>query len=105
MRLFYDHLVDRSKFVSLIEREARDEEEKKKLHQTLDEIIHHTVLDVILIHLDEKHHEEFLALIHKTPHSKKIIIYIKQKGHKDIEEKIRSKIESLAKEIEAELKP
>lgn len=103
MRLFYDHLIDRSKFANLIELEGKSEREKKKLTHLVDEIIHNAVLDVILLHLDEKHHEEFLALLHKTPHRQELLVYIKQKGHPKIEEKIKKEVEILTNKILSEL--
>lgn len=103
MKLFYDHIIDRSKLSSLIEAHAKTEKEKKELHGTLDELFHNAVLDVILVHLSEKHHEEFLEILHKAPHSQEVLIYIKQKGHPKIEEKIKERIEEVTREILKEL--
>lgn len=103
MRLFYDHLVDKSKLLEIVHTKAQDENEKKKLFKTIDEIVYHAVLDVILVHLDEKHHEEFLTLVHKTPHSEQILIYIKQKTQPDIEDKIRTEMKLLIAKIATEL--
>ena len=103
MKLFYDHLIERTTLHKRIDKEAKIEEEKKKLLQTLDEMIHHAVLDVILVHLDEKNHEEFLTMLHKTPHSEELLVYIKEKGHPEIERKIKEEIERLTKSIFKEL--
>ena len=103
MKLFYDHLVDKSTFLNLVSSKSKSKKEQKKLEEKLDEIVHHAVLDVILFHLDEKHHEEFLALLHKTPHSEELSVYIKEKGAPEIEKKIHEEVERLLQEITAEL--
>lgn len=103
MKLFYDHLIDKASLTSLIETKAKTKAEKQKLLRTLDEIVHNTVLDVILVSLDERHHEEFLSLIHETPHSEDIFIYLRQKAHPKIEEKIKKEVEKLQSKILKEL--
>lgn len=103
MKLFYDHLVDRKGLSSLIN-EASDPKERVKLMKLIDETIHNTVLDVIFSHLDEKHHEEFLIMLHKEPHAAGILVYLKEKAHPQIEEKIKEGIEELKNKITSELK-
>lgn len=99
MRLFYDHLIDKSKLTRLIEEKEKDFEKRIGLHKTLDEIIHNTVLDVIFSHLDKKHHEEFLVLMHKNPRSTELIVYLKLKAHPEIENKIKKELEELKNNI------
>lgn len=99
MRLFYDHLIEKSDLLEIIEKQAKTKKGKERLLILLDEILHSAVLDVILIHLDEKHHEEFLAMVHEAPHSEEILVYLKQKAHPEIEEKIKKEIERLKEGI------
>jgi biopolymer transport protein ExbB/TolQ len=103
MRLFYDHLVDKTKLVKLIEEKEKDFEKRISLHRMLDELIHDTVLNVIFSHLDKKHHEEFLVLMHKNPRSTELLIYLKTKAHPKIEDKIREEAKKLEKNISSEL--
>lgn len=99
MKLFYDHLIDKKDLEVLIQKGAKSKKEKEKLLKTLDEIIHNAVLDVIFVHLDERHHADFLAMIHEAPHSEEIFIYLRQKAHPEIEKKIKGEIEKLKVEI------
>src|SRR5579859_2319445 len=101
MRLFYDHLVDRKALASLIN-EASDPKERVKLMKLIDETVHNTVLDVIFSHLDEKHHEEFLVMLHKEPHAAGILVYLKEKAHPQIEEIIKERIENLKNKLISE---
>ncbi len=103
MRLFYDHLVDRKGLSSLIN-EASSPKERVKLMKLIDETIHNTVLDVIFSHLDEKNHEEFLVMLHKEPHAAGILVYLKEKAHPQIEEKIREKVEDLRDKLISEMR-
>lgn len=103
MKLFYDHLIDRSDLEQLLEKKAKNSAEKEKLLKLLDEIVHKTVLDAILIHLDERHHEEFLEIIHKEPHNESILIYLREKAHPEIEEKIKREVEKLTTKIISDL--
>jgi len=103
MRLFYDHLIDKTKLVKLIEEKGKDFEKKIGLHKVLDEIIHAAVLDVIFSHLDKNHHKEFLVLMHKNPRSAELLVYLKLKAHPQIEDKIREKIGDLRDKILKEI--
>ncbi len=99
MKLFYDHLINKTALTNLIEKKGKSKKEKQNLHETLDELIHNTVLNVILTHLDEKHHEEFLVMLHKTPHDAGILVYLKKKAHSKIEDKIKKEIKNLKESI------
>lgn len=103
MRLFYDHLINRSTLLALIDREAKTKKERESLLRSLDELLHHAVLDVIFYHLDEKHHEEFLLMLHETPQSQELLIYLREKAHPQIEEKMREEVEKLSKKILGDL--
>ncbi len=99
MKLFYDHIIDKNDLVGLINKKAKTKAEKDKLLKVLDEILHKTVLEVVLVHLDPKHHEEFLVMVHATPHSETILMYLREKAHPQIEEKIKREVESLKEKI------
>lgn len=99
MRLFYDHLVDKTNLARLIEGKEKDFKKRIDLYKMLDEIIHNTVLDVIFIHLDKKHHKEFLVLMHKNPRSAELLVYLKLRAHPQIEAKIRERVENLKNKI------
>lgn len=85
--------------VKLIEAKEKEFDKRISLHKTLDQIIHNTVLNVIFSHLDKKHHEEFLVLMHKNPRSTELIVYLKLKAHPEIENKIKKELEDLKGKI------
>lgn len=99
MKLFYDHLIDKRKLVKEIETKSKNEYEKTDHLRILDEIIHNSVLDVILTNLDEKHHEEFLVMLHKSPHDLGLLVYLKSRAHPKIEEKIKTRFKNLRTKI------
>lgn len=103
MKLFWDNLIDKADLVKLVEKHAKSKKERQELLRQLDELLHNTVLDVILVHLEPRHHQEFLAMVHATPHSETILIYLKEKAHPQIEEKIKKEIEKLKEKILQEL--
>lgn len=103
MKLFYDHLINKSNLVKIIEEKEKDFEKRISLHKILDELIHNTVLNVIFTHLDKKHHEEFLVLMHRNPRSTEIILYLKTKAHPEIENKIKEELQFLGSKIIKEI--
>ena len=54
----------------------------------VDETIHHEVMSVILIHLPEEHHEEFLERFQARPHDPSLLAYLRAKVG-DIEDKLK----------------
>ena len=98
-KLFFDKIVSLEKLEREVAKIANSPEEKEKLWNLVDELVHHRVLDVVLDKLDHKHHEEFLVKLHHAPHDEHIIEYLEEKIKLDIKEFIRQETLSLAHEI------
>ena len=102
-RVFYDHLLELDELEEYINNVAETKEEKIELWHIVDEIIHHRVLGCVLDHLPKQHHEPFVENFKNKPHSEELIIYVNEKIEHDIEEKIRSNITKMQKELLKEL--
>lgn len=105
-KLFFDHLVELKEIDREIKKVAKTAGEREELWGLVDEIIHHKVMGCILDKLPREHHEEFLELYTGRPHDTELLFgYLKEKAGADMEEVIRSEMESLSKEILGEIKP
>lgn len=104
-KVFYDHLIVIEDLEDKL-RGVEDTEEKEELHRLIDEMIHHRVLGCILDHLPREHHEEFLEKFHAAPYDDSLIDYLQKKTPQevDIEEKIRTEVAKLKKELLKEIK-
>lgn len=102
-KLFYDHLIEKKRFYGLFEEDELGENERQKLRDEIDEVIHWHILEVIFEVLDEEHHEEFLEKMHESPHDKALIVFVKEKsGVLDLEERIVWIIERIMAEFVVE---
>ena len=59
-KLFYDHLVNIEEIIIVLSEYDISEDDRQQILSTIDETIHHHVLDIIFTHLPREHHEEFL---------------------------------------------
>jgi len=96
---FYDHLIIKEELTAELDVHNLDAEEKAELITLIDEIFHHHTFNLILSHLPEKHHSEFIAKYHKSPHDKDLLVYLKDKVTVNLE----TEISTLAKKIKKEL--
>lgn len=104
-KLFYDHLLNLRELDSIIKGMATTHTEREELWQKIDEIIHHKVLECILENLPQHHHEEFLVILHRSPHDETVIFgYLKEKIGPHIEGMVRHTLGSLNEELSAEMK-
>lgn len=103
-KVFYDHLIVLEEVDEEIRGVAETDEERHELWQLVDEIVHHRVLAKILDHLPEKHHEEFAAKVHETPHDEGLMDYLNAKIEHNVEELIKQEIGDLAYEILEEIR-
>lgn len=103
MRIFYDHYVNIGEIITEIERLEIDTAEKEELARLVDETVHHEMVHVILMHLPEEHHEEFLERFHAKPHDPALLDYLKARVEgiegklKDAGRQIRAKLSELLK--------
>ncbi len=98
---FYSHLVEiESLFISLhgldMKREERDE-----LTVLIESTVHHTILEVVLSHLQEGDKKIFLAHVAIGRHDD-VWKLLKEKG-KNIEKKIQKSFEKLKKDFHTDI--
>ena len=87
MKIFYDEIIQIGELMTHIQHLEIDTQEKEELAQMVDETVHHEMLSVILTHLPEEHHEEFLERFQAKPHDPNLLEYLKVKVE-GIEEKL-----------------
>ncbi len=99
-KLFFDHLLSLDSLDKEIKKIAKTTEEREELWLLVDEIIHHKVMDVILDKLPHHHHEEFLEMVHRSPHDQEFLFdYLKGKIGENIEEILRLELGNVTYEI------
>lgn len=103
-KLFFDHLIIMEEIHMHIDNVAESNAEKEELWQLFDEIINTRIFSLILDHLPNEFHEEFIDRFHKRPHDERHIYWINERTHRDIEGAIREEIKMLEREILGEIK-
>jgi hypothetical protein len=103
-KVFYDDLIVLEEVEEQIKSSVESSEEREELYNVVDEIVHHRVLEIILDHLPQKHHETFLEKFHETPHDYGLLEYLNKKVEKNMEEIIKQEIGGLAFEILQDIK-
>lgn len=99
-QLFFDKLVKLPKVEREIKFRSDSIEEKTEMWELVDNIVHHSVLDIVLFHLPLEHHDEFLTIYHKCPHDEVLIFeFLHKKSGKDIKDLIKKSIRSLEEDI------
>ena len=102
-KVFYDHLVILEEVEITLSSHELSPEEKKEIHQMIEESVHFRITTRILDHLPRPHHKKFLDLFHKAPHDEKILDFLKEKVT-DIEKHIKEEVALLEKELLKEIK-
>lgn len=104
MKVFYDHLIVFDDIESEINSLADSTDERHELWHIVDDILHHRVLDFILGHLAEEHHQEYLNHFHKAPHDEILLGYLKHRLGHDFEDLLKQELGSVAVDLLAELR-
>ena len=99
MKIFYDEIIQIGELMTHIQHLEIDTQEKEELANLVDETVHHEMVSVILTHLPEEHHEEFLERFQAKPHDPNLLEYLKVKV-----EGIEEKLEKKGKEIREKIK-
>ena len=104
-KLFYDHLVELKEIDKQIKKVAKTSAEREELWGLVDEMIHHKVFGCILDKLPKEHHEEFLGMVHKSPHdSEYLFVYLRERVGSDIETIIKKEIENFSVDLLRDIK-
>lgn len=100
MTLFYSHLLsDLEKIHEAIERLPVSEKEKREAKKIVEQTIYHAVMDIILEHLHENHHEQVLFAIYRTPHNRAILNLVSTLSGKNIETILQNHLRGLQIEL------
>jgi hypothetical protein len=100
-RIFYGHLLQIEEVtVKLDDDGSLEATEKEEFIDLIDGTCHNHILNLILSHLPEEHHEEFLSRFHEAPHDPELLSFLKKtvKGG-DIEAMIRAEAKKIKEEI------
>lgn len=98
-KIFYDSLLSLDRLHREIHKLAHSHEERAELWQIIDEALHLEIMETILDHLDQEHHEEFLIKFHETPHDQELIAYLNERTERDIIVVIEERVERVSEEI------
>ncbi len=101
--LFYDHLVDKSPALLLIEKLNQPPNHKGKLKQLVDDIIHQGLVEYILQKLHPHHHHTFLSRLEAAPYDPELINYLKDHVSPEIEKELQFEAEKLISDIRQDL--
>ena len=104
MLLFYDHLVDKTEALLLIEKLSQPENHKGKLKQLVDDIIHQGLVEFILQKLHPHQHHAFLSRLESAPYDPELIDYLKDHISPEIEKELSIQAEKLIADIKADLR-
>ena len=102
-KLFYDHLINIDQITIVLDEYDIEEHERQQILSTIDETIHHHVLDIIFTHLPREHHEDFLEKLLAQPHHKSLLDYVQERTDSNIQEEIRQSLQQLMKELIADI--
>lgn len=101
--IFYDHLVDKTEVLLLIENSSQPENHKGKMKQLVDDIIHQGLIEFILQKLHPHQHNTFLTRVENAPYDPELISYLKDHSSVDIEGQLQREAEKLLAEIKKDL--
>jgi len=99
VKIFYDHIVQIDHLMSEIHHLELEVSKKEEIAQLVDEVVHHEMIGVILAHLPEEYHEEFLERFHAKPHDSTLLEYLKARV-----EGIEDKLHEAGREIREKIK-
>ncbi len=98
-KVFYDHLIVIGDIIEEIEILQISDSEKDSARKMVDEIVHHQVLDTILMMLPSSFHKEFLARFHECPFALEHLVYLENRTDKNV----KAELISTGKKIKREL--
>lgn len=98
---FYDNLINTAPIMAAISEEL-SHIEQEEIHEMIEDILHHRILEIILNDLPEEHHENFLVKFHSDPTDQDLLILIKKHSPK-IEEKISEVVLHVHQDLKSDL--
>lgn len=98
-KLFYDHLIAIDDVVFELDRYEIPQSDREQFMEMLDEVLHHHIVDTILLYLPHEHHSYFLERFAREPHHSSILDFVKEKTKVDIENEIKRTVEYVKKKV------
>lgn len=98
---FYDNLITTAPIMAEIKDEL-SHLEQEEIHEMIEDILHHRIMEVILLDLPLEHHENFLLKFHQNPTDPDLFFMLKKHSPK-IEEKIQEVVLIVHEEIKLDL--
>ena len=98
-KVFYDHLVVIDDIVVELDRHEIPPADREQFLKNLDEVLHHHILDTVLLFLPREHHDHFLDRFAREPHHPNILDFLKEKTKVDIEHEIKQTVDYVKKKI------
>ncbi len=103
MIIFYDHFIDKTEVLNIVELSEDAPNIKGKTKQLVDDILHHGIIEVILEKLHPSKHQTLLLLIEERPYDPEILEYLHEHIGHEIEDIIAARAKELLEEIRQDL--
>ena len=104
MSYFYDHLVLIEEVTSVLDVYDLPPDEREEILGLINHTTHQHILNVILNHLPQEHHENFLTKFQSSPADLELLAFLKKEIKADIESEIRIQAKKIKAEILSEIK-
>ena len=98
---FYDNLITTTPIMAEI-KDDLSHIEQEEIHEMIEDILHHRIMEVILHDLPIEHHENFLLRFHTDPTDQDLFVFLKHHSPK-IEEKILEVVVIVHEELKSDL--
>lgn len=98
---FYDNLITTVPIMQLVSEEL-SQIEQEEIHEMIEDILHHRIMEVMLLDLPQEHHENFLLKFHQNPTDPDLFFMLKKHSPK-IEEKIQEVVVIVHEELKSDL--
>lgn len=97
--VFYDHLIPWHKVEAFIVSVQPTAEEKWELIEIIEETVHTEVLTLVLSHLPETTHAEFLERFHAAPHQEEHLHFLRSQNTVDVEATIAAAMDLFIEDL------
>lgn len=98
-KVFYDHLIVLEEVELELDKLDLDRGERDELEHLIDELVHHRVLDRILIQLPRHHHADFLDRFHRAPHDQYLLQWLDERIEESVEDHIKTVEDHIKNEL------
>ncbi len=102
--LFYDHLVNKSEVLLMIDQLSEPENHKGRLKQLVDDIIHQGLVEFILQKLHPHQHHTFLSHLETAPYDPELLTYLRDHIAPEFETDLEKEADKLIGLIQKDLK-